>query len=1053
MPSICVLILGICLTMCYAKFNSLTEAEHAYKIKVIEGNRPHVYKHVRMRNRANTITISPIDTVQKRQRSADHVSEDFRSNFRNLVEVKIMDNDAKHDQRHRNKKTKVSFLNARSIRKNYDSINDFVTLDNPDVLAITETWIADNESDAWFLREITPPGYEIENVNRSNGRGGGVAIIARTALRMKKLHCVMYQSFESMLAQVTTTKGVLRIAAIYRPPSGSMDMFINEFRSFLEKYCLTGPPIVLVGDFNIHIDSTENLMAKSFMELLDTFDMSQHVSGPTHEKGHTLDLIVSRNNDPLVISGVRVMDKISDHFIVQFSVSYPAPQIEKKSIAFRKIKDIEIDKLSNDLQQMDIFTNFDNITDLDVLVDRYNTALHTVLDKHAPLIERNITSKAHAPWHKTELLDSRRRYRRLERKYRKTGRDEDKRSYKSQLNAYFKAKEAAKKLHYNNKITESKGDSGALFKVANQLLHRRTQNPLPDHSDTTELCNDFASFFKSKIDKIRSNFDDLNVEAACCFDQYPEIDGFRNFRLLSLEETKRLISSSAPKSCALDPFPTTILKQCSDIVAPLVQHIINMSLSQGHMPTMLKKAIVTPLLKKSSLERICKNYRPVSNLPFLGKLIEKAVCNQFSTYISDNDLSEPLQSAYKQYHSTETALVKILNDVLLELDNRNIVMAGFLDLSAAFDTVDYNVLFQRLETSYALNGTVMDWFRSYLQDRTQTVSIAGCNSKPVGLDCGMPQGSMLGPKIYNEYTKPIGSLLRVLMLIFHSYADDSQLTKSANPLSLESQRAASNTLQSSIESVGKWMNNNRLKLNEDKTEFMVFSSRRNSSRIVVDSLSIGDEVVPRVPKVRNLGVLLDSELSFEIHINNLCRLCYANIKAIWKIRRFLNLDTAKVIVHALVISRLDYANALLFGLPDKLLRKLQLVQNAAARVVFRSRRYDRIKPLLKQLHWLPIKERIEFKVLVLVFKAQNDLSPLYLKELLTPYMPSRQLRSATSSQLVQPTYNLKGYGYRAFSVAGPRLWNILPYTIRTSDSLVSFKKCLKTYYFKKAFNC
>ena len=293
----------------------------------------------------------------------------------------------------------------------------------------------------------------------------------------------------------------------------------------------------------------------------------------------------------------------------------------------------------------------------------------------------------------------------------------------------------------------------------------------------------------------------------------------------------------------------------------------------------------------------------------------------------------------------------------------------------------------------------MTWFSSYLSHRSQVVSISGCSSDPVMMECGMPQGSIMGPKVYNEYTMPIGILLTILLIIYHSFADDSQLLKTANPKSISSQHEAAKSLESAVEQVGSWMNDNRLKLNEEKTEFLVFSSKRHSADISIDSLTLGADTIRRVPVARNLGVHLDSELSFEYHIQYLCRICYANIKAVWKIRRFLTLDAAKTIIHALVISRLDYANALLFGLPDKCIKKLQLVQNSAARVVTLTKRGDHIKPALQSLHWLPIKERIEFMILVLVFKARNNLAPDYLSIPSPSWAPFVLGQSASSTHL------------------------------------------------------
>ena len=210
---------------------------------------------------------------------------------------------------------------------------------------------------------------------------------------------------------------------------------------------------------------------------------------------------------------------------------YPAPDINTKSISFRKIKDINVGNFAHYISKLEIFSNFEKNDNIDNLVDQYNSALSNLLNVHAPVIHKHITTQPHAPWHHNGLLVARRSYRKAERRYRTTGFDDDKRAFKSKHNNHTRDKDNAKKVHYIGKIDNSKGDSAKLFKVANQLLHRKKTNPLPPHSDPKELCNEFASFFKNKVDKIRDSFDNLDIEKACSIDVKPDIPSFQCFRL------------------------------------------------------------------------------------------------------------------------------------------------------------------------------------------------------------------------------------------------------------------------------------------------------------------------------------------------------------------------------------------------------------------------------------------------------------------------------------------------------------------------------------------
>ena len=247
-----------------------------------------------------------------------------------------------------------------------------------------------------------------------------------------------------------------------------------------------------------------------------------------------------------------------------------------------------------------------------------------------------------------------------------------------------------------------------------------------------------------------------------------------------------------------------------------------------------------------------------------------------------------------------------------------------------------------------------------------------------------------------------------------------------------------------------WMVHNRLKLNQDKTEVLVFSSCYRP-RPNIGNLAIVDMMVNCSTKAKDIGVTLDNSLSMVPHITAVCKSAFFHLRNISKIRGFLNTETTKTLVHAFVTSKVDYCNSLLYGVPKYLLQRLQRVLNCAARIVFKSNKYDHITPLLRELHWLPIQQRIEFKILLITFKALNKQAPTYLTDLLISYTPSRSLRSSSKNLLKIPMYNLKSYGGRSFALASAVLWNSLPQSLRDLQSVETFKRKLKKHLFLQAY--
>ncbi len=499
-----------------------------------------------------------------------------------------------------------------------------------------------------------------------------------------------------------------------------------------------------------------------------------------------------------------------------------------------------------------------------------------------------------------------------------------------------------------------------------------------------------------------------------------------SFSPLSETQVSKLILSNHPTTCPLDPIPTHLLQAISSSVIPALTHIINTSLHTGTFPTAFKQARVSPLLKKPALNpALLENYRPVSLLPFIAKSLERVVFNQLSLFLAQNNILDNNQSGFRSGHSTETALLSVTEALRLARAASKSSVLILLDLSAAFDTVNHQILMSILR-KMGISGTALLWFESYLSDRSFRVSWRGEVSKSQLLATGVPQGSVLGPLLFSIYMSSLGSVIQKHGFSYHCYADDTQLYFSFQP----DDPTVTARIAACLSDISSWMMDHHLQLNLAKTELLVFSA--NPSLHHNFSIQLGSSTITPSRTARNLGVVIDDQLSFTDHIATTARSCRFALYNIRKIRPFLSEQAAQLLVQALVLSRLDYCNALLAGLPACTIKPLQLIQNTAARVVFNEPKKAHVTPLFIRLHWLPIAACIKFKVLMFAYKTTTGAAPIYLNLLVQTYAPSRSLRSASERRLVVPSQRGTKSLSRTFSWTVPSRWNDLPISIRTA---------------------
>lgn len=928
--------------------------------------------------------------------------------------------------------------NARSLNNKLDNFTSLLEDADIEVAAITETWFASQHNNSTAI--IRDKGYSISHLNRDDRRGGGVALIYKNNFKLSNAKTYSFDTFECILVSIASASSRhLNFIVVYRYCELAPAPFLSEFYNFIDSIFMSFKNFIILGDFNLHVNDILDPVIVKLNDIFSTFGLTQLVESHTHTKGNILDLIVTNPDETEIRDVLTDFNNLSDHAYIFFNLPFDVQEMPRKTIVINDFKNVNIDSFKADISaKAENYINTVDDSNFSEALTIFNRLCTSTVNEHVETKRLTINADSRPKWFDSEFVKARAERRRLYKRWLRTKDHGDRLNFENARSNTHLLSIEKRSQFYAKTIELCNNSHKELFSVCRNLLDLSKSTKLPTYSNPDAMAAKFNNYFIDKIEKIRSSFVAETIKPyGTGVDTYGGAV-FSEFQRVSQEEVSKIILSKPIKTSRQDPLPAKLFKDCVNELLPVLTHLVNLSLTTGSMDG-LKDSVITPILKNSSLDpEVLKNYRPVCNTLLLSKIIEREVLVQSNNHLDLIKAHIPNQSGYKPKHSCETLLLRVTNDILVNMDNSKCSIMLLLDLSAAFDTVDHSVLLHLLWSELGFRGNVFQWFVAFLGGRRQAVNVDGHKSSFEKNNYGVPQGSVVGPFLFNIYIRNFIKIMQEKGFVIHGYADDHQILLS---FQIDFQIAAiRNTIPNCLDFIASWMNKHFLKLNPTKSQVIIFHPGANHRQVVFDFLMLSDGSYLKISsEVHNLGVILDSSMSFSPFITSSIAQGYHLIRNISSIRKYLSRDDIKTLVNSIVIAKVDNCNSLLYGVSTYDSDKLRKFQNSCARLIYHKRKRDHVTGILKELHWLPSEARIYFKILCYVFKCLHDLAPAYLTELVV-------VRRDHNLDLVVPRTKSRA-GDRAFSCVGPRLWNALPADIRMIDGLDGFKSHLKHLFF------
>lgn len=909
---------------------------------------------------------------------------------------------------------KIGHLNVRSLISSFNNFIELIEDQHFDVIGITETWLNDDI----LTDRVNIPGYRLFRKDRE-GRGGGVALYVSDKLSCQEISFDFQFTTENIWMKLRVSEKLFIIGVLYRPPSKHINNFIEDLDNMLSFVTPTFDEVILLGDFNINFFNVDNVATNC----CNSYNLTQIINEATRISSNTLlDPIFVSDNDMLLNSGVLAVDNISDHNLVFCTIKHKKTKFKQKFVTYRNFKNFNLNQFQLDLDNLP-WHELISANDVNKKIFIFNNFIINLFNEHAPLKTVRV-SKPKAPW-LTENIKLIMKERDLAlNKFKINRTPENWEQYKQLRNFALSSVRNEKKAYLT--AIQSENDSWKTWQTIRSLnIYGKTKNKISDNFN----CNDINSFFCLPQNSNNSCTEQINFYNSNIYNNQNNF----NFQFTTIEEVHNILFNLKSNACGADSISLHMLRYCSPVIDKYMVHIFNYSIETGTYPNAWKEAIGIALPKTTNPESL-SDLRIICLLPVISKIFEKVLATQISQYMNDNNLISKFQMGFRKHCSTTTVLSNVTDDIIRAWDRKMLTILVLLDFSKAFDTINHDLLCSKLKY-YGFNDLAVELVTSYLKERKRRVVVDGETSETKLILDGVPQGSILGPLLFIIYTSDILNSVKTCQI--QAYADDTQIYFSYQP---EEYANAQSTVNNELNNIFKIATEHNLKLNTNKSVCMMFG-QMNKVRYAKSSIKIkiNDDILPFQENCKNLGLFLDNNLRFKLHVQKLLQKSYSTLKILYSNRHVLNFKLKKVLCESLVLSVFNYSDIIYGPCLDLYTKeRIQKVQNTCCRLIYGLRKRDHVSYTRKLLGWLNMEGRRDLHFMVFVQKLMTQPTPSILLEKLVTRDKIHDINVRNKLTLTMPQHSTSMFK-RSFTFNAIKLYNKVPNSIK-SKNIISFKK-------------